>query len=115
MIKIHPTAIIEDDVKIGRLNLPTLMTFTLLLSVFALFAVKFNRTFDNLFFGVFLFAGLMSFVLGIIILGFCFLRRQEFNGENRKYLRQNVLLGLAAFTSPIWLIIISLFIIGFNR
>ncbi len=115
MMKIHPTAIIEDNVKIGKINLPTLTVFTLSLSVVALFAVKLNKSSDDIFFVVFLIAGLMSFVFGFIILGWCFLRRREFGGENKKYLRQNVLLGLAAFTSPVWLIILSLFVIGFNR
>jgi len=115
MFKMHPTAIIEDNIKIGKFNLPTITIFTLLLSVFALFAVKLNKSPNDILFGIFLIAGLISFVLGFIILGWCFLRRRQFDGENKKYLRQNVLLGLAAFTSPVWLIILSFFVIGFNR
>ena len=116
MPKIHPTAIIEDDVKIGRLNFPTIAVAMLVLSVLSLFAIKFNRQQNDFLFGLFLVSGLIASVFGVVILIWCFLRRKQFYDENVKnYLWQTVLLGFIALTSPIWLIVASLFIIGFNR
>jgi hypothetical protein len=116
MAKIHPTAIIESSVKIGRLNFPTIAVSMILLSVLSLSAIKFNRQLDKLFFGIFIVSGLIASACGFAILVWCFSRRKQFFDESvKKYFRQTVLLGLAAFTSPLWLIILSILIFGINR
>jgi hypothetical protein len=117
MFEIKSPDDLEKRAKIGRLNFPTAAAaLLLLLSLLSLPAMKFNRSQENLFFGIFLVSGAAASVFGVVILVWCFWNRNQFRAAGvENYFWRTILFGFVAFTSPVWLMIVSLFVSGFNR
>jgi len=116
MPEANRNAIDENGIRIGKLNLPTVTFSVLLLCIFSLaLIIAFKPQDDLLATIVFLTCPIASFA-GLLTLVWCFIKREQFTGEKTsRYFWEAVLIGAAAFTSPIWLIIISVMIFGFNR
>lgn len=116
MPEIHQTEINEHGIKIGKLNLPTITFFVLLTCVFSFaLIIAFKPQNDLLAKIVFISCPIAS-ITGLTSLVWCFAKRKQFTGEKTSgYFWEAVLIGAAAFTSPIWLVIVSVMIFGFNR
>ncbi len=115
MKKIHPGTSIEN-VKIGKLNLPTVTFLLLLLCIFSFALIPAVKPQNHLLATIiFIFCPIAS-TAGLITLIWCFVKRKQFTGENNsKIFWEAVLIGTAAFTSPIWLLVLSVMIFEFNR
>ncbi len=116
MLENNRAATNENRVKIGKFNLPTIAFSVILISVFSLASIKAFKPQDNILAQIVFLSCPIASITGLMTLIWCFLIRKQFTGKNNgRYFREAVLVGIAAFTSPIWLVILALIIFGFNR
>ncbi len=117
MTKIHPPEITDNTFKVGRLNLPT-VTLVVLVSCIvsmSLMAIQHNPIGNFFHAALFLLCPTAS-ILGFTTLIWCFAKRKQFAGEdNKKHFREAVIIGVTAFTSPIWIVTLFVMIFGFLR
>jgi len=106
---------VDENVKIGKLNLPTI-TFSVLLScVFSIALIKAFEPQNHFLHTVIYFSCPIASLLGLLTLVWCFVERKQYSGVNNRYFRQAVLLGISGLTSPVWIIIVLVLLFGFNR
>ncbi len=116
MSEIYSNASIENNVKIGKFNLPTITFYLFLLCIFSFALITTIKPQNDLLAKMVFISCPVASILGLITLVWCFVKRKQFTGKNNsKHFWEAVFIGVAAFTSPIWLVILLVMIFGFNR
>lgn len=106
----------DEDIKLGNFNLPTITLSVILLCILSFALTPAIKSQNNLLAAIVFLSCPIASIFGLVTLVWCFVKRKQFTGENSsKHFREAVIIGVAAFTSPIWLIILSVMIFGFNR